>query len=188
MSFVIIDNLGEAFLRDQALRNSGNNLYFEPVSSSDITYALTLNLDSLWQKYQSKIEVLLPEPKKSTNESQASVFVFIAVALFLFISGLVWFFYRKNNIAQIPMNGEQMFVQETPSAHYYRALIASEQASLTMKELDQLLGIDYMEADSRKLRRHRLLQELQETYPGLINRIKDEKDRRTFLYRVRKDA
>ena len=188
VSFEIIENLGEAFIKTPALRNDGNSLIFEPGSSSNIDNELTLDLDSLWQKHQSKIEEFFSLAELENNENKRSIFGFGAVLLlFLLLLVFLWWSKRKNQKIQAPSSEENQPAQESQSDHYYRKLIASEQALLTMEELDLLLGIDYMEADSRKLRRHRLMQELQENYPGLITRIKDEKDRRRFLYRIRNE-
>ena len=53
-----------------------------------------------------------------------------------------------------------------------------------MEELDNLLDITHLEAESRKLRRFRKLSELNQLQPGFIIRVKDEEDKRRFLYQI----
>jgi hypothetical protein len=53
---------------------------------------------------------------------------------------------------------------------------------LTIDELDTLLDIFHLEAESRKQKRHRLLHNINNNYPFLINRIKDKVDKRKYLY------
>lgn len=55
---------------------------------------------------------------------------------------------------------------------------------LNMEELDNLLDITHLEAESRKLRRFRKLSEINQLQPGFIIRIKDEEDKRRFLYQI----
>ena len=53
-----------------------------------------------------------------------------------------------------------------------------------MEELDNVLDITHLEAESRKLRRFRRLGELNQLQPGFIIRVKDEEDKRRFLYQI----
>lgn len=53
-----------------------------------------------------------------------------------------------------------------------------------MEELDTVLEINHLLLESRKLRRHRYLSDLNKVYPGFIARTKDEQDKRKFLYLI----
>jgi hypothetical protein len=69
--------------------------------------------------------------------------------------------------------------------HYlYQRIVASENCNLTIQELDMLLEIDKLSSDSRKLKRHRLINELNSHYPGIIERVKDLSDRRRNIYKI----
>lgn len=57
---------------------------------------------------------------------------------------------------------------------------------INVDELDEILDISHLIQDSKKLRRHRLLNDLDNIYPGYISRIKDESDKRKFLYQIKK--
>ena len=66
-------------------------------------------------------------------------------------------------------------------------IIRHNTKTLSTEELDQLLGIDHMEIESRKAKRHRILAQIEVASPGLIQRIKDESDKRRFVYYVSRD-
>ncbi len=53
---------------------------------------------------------------------------------------------------------------------------------ITVEELDRLFEIDHMEMESRKSKRHKIINQLNVDCHGLITRIKDENDKRKFLY------
>jgi hypothetical protein len=42
----------------------------------------------------------------------------------------------------------------------------------------------HLEVESRKLRRYRHVSELNQMHPGFIKRLKDEEDKRKFLYQI----
>jgi hypothetical protein len=56
---------------------------------------------------------------------------------------------------------------------------------LTQEEFDTLMQIDKLEQDSKKLKRHRIIADLNQTHPNFIERIKDETDKRRNLYKVK---
>lgn len=57
---------------------------------------------------------------------------------------------------------------------------------ISLETLDRLLEIDFMEAESRKTKRHRLMMTIESLRPGLIVRKKDETDKRRFVYHIDK--
>jgi hypothetical protein len=65
---------------------------------------------------------------------------------------------------------------------YYDRIIAFSGKTLRTYELDELFDIQKLSYDSRKLKRHRLIQEINKQHPKLINRIKDKEDQRKYLY------
>lgn len=71
--------------------------------------------------------------------------------------------------------------------HYlYEVLINSSKDMLTVYELDDILQIDKLSSESRKLKRHRLLNEINSYYPNLIRREKDLTDKRRYIYIINK--
>jgi hypothetical protein len=54
---------------------------------------------------------------------------------------------------------------------------------LTIEELDGLLQIVHLTADSKKQKRHVLLKKIELAHPGLLSRERRPEDKRTFIYR-----
>jgi hypothetical protein len=67
-----------------------------------------------------------------------------------------------------------------------QVILDSPKTELSADELDKLLGIDYMEQESRKMKRHRLIIQLNEIYPDLLSRGKDQTDKRKTIFKVNK--
>ena len=57
---------------------------------------------------------------------------------------------------------------------------------LNTEELDELLGIEHMDVDSKKFKRNRMINEMNQRHPDFITRIKDDTDKRRFLYQIKK--
>jgi hypothetical protein len=57
---------------------------------------------------------------------------------------------------------------------------------LITEEMDEIFEITHLELDARKLKRHRLIQEINKKHPDLIQRIKDKEDQRKYLYIINK--
>lgn len=66
----------------------------------------------------------------------------------------------------------------------YQRIIFSNRTSLSVHELDIILEIDKLSSDSKKLKRHRLINELNKNYPGIIQRQKDLTDKRRNIYLI----
>jgi hypothetical protein len=89
------------------------------------------------------------------------------------VTGLFLFFrHRIKNKKQTPL---------------LKKIVKHTSKTLSTEELDQILGIEHMELESRKAKRHRILAQIEVASPGLIQRIKDESDKRRFVYFVSPD-
>lgn len=78
-----------------------------------------------------------------------------------------------------------MLVQtDKQTLKYIESLKSYAKNSLTIEELDALFEIDHMENESKKSKRHRLLTTIKTNHPGFITRVKDENDKRRFVYLV----
>ncbi len=66
--------------------------------------------------------------------------------------------------------------------NYYDKISTCSGKTLRTHEMDELFDIDKLSYDSRKLKRHRLIQEINKKHPELIQRIKDKEDQRKYLY------
>ena len=67
-----------------------------------------------------------------------------------------------------------------------QVILSSTKKEFTSDELDTLLGIDYMEHESIKMKRHRLIIQLNEIYPNLLSREKDQSDKRKTIFTINK--
>ena len=74
-----------------------------------------------------------------------------------------------------------------PNSHYselHLKLISIQKTTLTIEELDEIFEIVHLEPDSKKLKRTRLINELNVSKPNFIERERDESDKRRYLYKV----
>ena len=70
--------------------------------------------------------------------------------------------------------------------NYYDKISTCSGKTLRTHEMDELFDIEKLSYDSRKLKRHRLIQEINKKHPDLIQRIKDKEDQRKYLYIINK--
>jgi len=66
----------------------------------------------------------------------------------------------------------------------YEALQIKKNNIIDINELDMILNINYLEEDSKRIKRHRLIRELNLLYPNSIIRVKDQFDKRKFNYKI----
>jgi hypothetical protein len=115
---------------------------------------------------------------KCFNDSYPSwmlyLFVFVLIIVVLF---LILFYSKKHKKVEL----SEKWV-EIEKHSYYDRIIAFSGKTLRTYELDELFDIQKLSYDSRKLKRHRLIQEINKQHPKLINRIKDKEDQRKYLY------
>jgi len=110
--------------------------------------------------------------EKSTF-SWLKLLIFYGFILFLIVTAFIMI--KKRNT---PTKTESVSTE-----HFLLNRIMDEARSkLTVQELDQLFEIDKLSSDSRKLKRHRLIIELNSSCPGIIVRTKDAVDKRRNIY------
>lgn len=109
----------------------------------------------------------------------------MASGMILTLAALAFLYQRRKKLKTATVDSpSEIIIEELPiQTEIIENLINSSKNVLTTDELDYILKIGHLEQDSRKLRRHRLLSEIQ-NHPTLITRIKDVADRRRFLYKV----
>lgn len=88
-------------------------------------------------------------------------------------------FFKKSNKINVQTDKQTL--------KYIESLRKFNSNSLTIEELDTLFEIDHMESESKKSKRHRLLTIIKTNYPGFITRVKDENDKRRFVYLIDKE-
>lgn len=107
----------------------------------------------------------------------------ILVSLFLCVLVLlvIYFFYKKQS-----KKGD-LSLKSVEKHSYFERIVTYQGRSLRTHELDELFDIQKLSYDSRKLKRHRLIQEINKKHPSLIQRVKDKEDQRKYLYLINKN-
>lgn len=151
----------------------GNSLYF----SNDIHHPINENLPGVdllhfWNTHKSKAVKFNLNPSYLERYPK-EIFVGVICGIIALVTGLFFFFrHRIKNKKQTPL---------------LKKIVKHASKTLSTEELDQILGIEHMELESRKAKRHRILAQIEVASPGLIQRIKDESDKRRFVYFVSPD-
>ena len=157
----------------QNISVDNNSLFF----SNDIHHPSNENLPGVnmvtfWNNHKSKAKKIILNPSYFQQyPKEISIAILVGVNLIVIAISI----FLKNRIKR---------KKQTP---LIQRIIRHNSKTLTTEELDQLLGIDHMELESRKAKRHRILAQIDVASPGLINRIKDESDKRRFVYFVSRD-
>jgi hypothetical protein len=112
------------------------------------------------------------------DKNHLSFYFFLIIILILCFVDICFFFFKTNR--NVSNNQKEDFSKN----FYLDALIHSSKNFFTVSELDSLFGINELLNDSRKLKRHRIINELNKQFPGLITRIKDDTDRRRNIYQI----
>jgi len=157
----------------QNISVDNNSLFF----SNDIHHPSNENLPGVsmvtfWNNHKSKAKKINLNPTYF-QQYPKEMLISILLGFVLLVFAIVIFL--KNRIKR---------KKQTP---LIQRIIRHNSKTLTTEELDQLLGIDHMELESRKAKRHRILAQIEVASPGLIHRIKDESDKRRFVYFVSRD-
>ncbi len=118
------------------------------------------------------------DENEKTSNGVWEVNYFLVLLVIISILTTVVYLLRKRSRMKVKFKSSKV-------EHYlYQRIVASETTNLTIQELDVLLEIEKLSSDSRKLKRHRLINELNTHYPGLIERVKDLSDRRRNIYKI----
>jgi hypothetical protein len=112
------------------------------------------------------------------NDRYIGIYTFIIIFLILGFSYL--FIKRKSLISNF--KGTSPIEKHS----FYEKIMAYEGQPLRTNQIDELFDIQKLSYDSRKLKRHRLIQEINKKHPNLIQRVKDNEDQRKYLYIINK--
>jgi hypothetical protein len=172
LEFVLIknDEFGLNIEHNQVNDIIGNKLEVITTDNHKKTpMRIWLDLNVLWSKLPK--QVLITNTKNTTSLS-SFWYILVISGFFLLIS--VYFYKKGKGIhKEIEYNDiEQKLINEN--------------RILNTDELDELLGIEHMDADSKKFKRNRMINEMNQRHPEFIIRIKDDTDKRRFLYQIKK--
>lgn len=158
----------------------GDILYYTHYGSLESNKNMvTMNVDSLYNANHDHNKRLIVKTYSYFNvESRINLLLFLVIILVPIIFTFLKIKKKKNTQDYIKKFSDPLF----------SSLINIKDDLITVEELDKLLKIDHMEIESKKSKRHRIINQLNEVYPGLITRKKDEDDKRRFLYIIDKKA
>ncbi len=163
-----------------------NSLQFEqstPIKS--YRKIIQLNLDSVWLVYIKSSSALYKPNQNTTVQPTHGIsplwFLISIIPLIL----ILIIYRRKTKVIANKINPVVLDqIQDNQLEILVLKITKLNKGILNMEELDNLLDITHLEAESRKLRRFRKLSELNQLQPGFIIRVKDEEDKRRFLYQI----
>ena len=163
-----------------------NSLLFEESNPIKSYRKITqLNLDSVWLVYIKSSSALYKPNQNTTIQPTNGISpLWFLISIIPLI--LIFFIYkRKTKVTANKSNPIELDqIQDNQLEILGLKITKLNKGILNMEELDNLLDITHLEAESRKLRRFRRLSELNQLQPGFIIRIKDEEDKRRFLYQI----
>ena len=163
-----------------------NSLLFEESSPIKSYRKITqLNLDSVWLVYiKSSSALYKPNQNTTIQPSNGISPLWFLISIIPLI--LIFFIYkRKTKVTASKSNPIELDqIQDNQLEILVLKITKLNKGILNMEELDNLLDITHLEAESRKLRRFRKLSEINQWQPGFIIRVKDEEDKRRFLYQI----
>ena len=163
-----------------------NSLLFEESNPIKSYRKITqLNLDSVWLVYiKSSSALYKPNQHTTIQPSNGISPLWFLISIIPLI--LIFFIYkRKTKVTASKSNPIELDqIQDNQLEILVLKITKLNKGILNMEELDNLLDITHLEAESRKLRRFRKLSELNQLQPGFIIRVKDEEDKRRFLYQI----
>jgi hypothetical protein len=175
MEYLIVKNEEIGFpYSHQILDIHSNSITIRHIDSVGVKNCKTIDLETIWKsftihnkfKYESSTIV-------KSNLSWSTLFIVALIGLILI---LLYLLVKKNKTA--PM------LQSYTESHLL--LMNQSKNLLTQEEFDSIMGIDVLEQDSKKLKRHRIITDLNQTHPNFVERIKDEMDKRRNLYKINK--
>jgi hypothetical protein len=163
---VIDKNTLETHLLDEKYNILGNN-----ISSTGNRLIFTSH------KHTTELDIV----KKLQKLKQQQVQMIGVIFLLLIITILIVYTYKSRQKRISPSDYPVL-----EKHNYYDKISTCSGKTLRTHEMDELFDIDKLSYDSRKLKRHRLIQEINKKHPDLIQRVKDKEDQRKYLYIINK--
>ena len=188
LNYIILDNHGLKF-KEYACSIQNNNLYLKNNSSNEIFKNVQVfDIDSLYKTNKAITIPLILSPTWLQTfyfKYASKIYVILLLLLLAYILNFVFQKLEKRAIEK-----RKVIVPEIPNSEkphpLIQVILSSAKTEFSSDELDVLFGIDYMEQESKKMKRHRLLIKLNEIHPNLITRVKDQTDKRKAIFKVNK--
>jgi hypothetical protein len=176
LSFIKLINENIGFSDESELISIEDNVIDlknnEQRAEKHINYSIDLN--HLWNISTNKKNLTWSNIENTTTQFSFFSFlpwILLVVVILLFAVLMIRFYYIKKESV-------------SPYTELHLKFIQHKNNSFTIEELDELLEIEHLEPDSRKLKRTRLINELNNSKPSFIERVRDESDKRRYLYKI----
>ncbi len=147
-----------------------NTIYLN-TNSNHKKEALTfeINLAKLWKESP---KYLLISKQKSTSKTNS--YAIILIGLFVLL-GVFYFIFRQK---------DKQALKSTIEYSEIELRLLNAKKILITEEMDEIFEITHLELDARKLKRSRMIEEINSKFPNFIIREKDNNDKRKFVYRI----
>ena len=151
-----------------------NKLLITIKDTFQFVYKDTLrDIEDLWVEYKKLAKPLVLSTPIWFTIQPYLLPSFLLITLGLIILWAIWKWRRPA-------------ISKAVSNPIIQKILLHPESVITLDTLDKLLEIDYMEGESKKTKRHRLMATIESSHPGLIERRKDETDKRRFVYYIHK--
>ncbi len=169
-------------IHSTVINNIDNNIisYVFSGSTTANTTNVKIDVDSLFKNRDAGLKLLILGSQPLSDNTNTILYSFVTI-IFLVISLLFYKRSKRNDLKLIDIYGEM------PKNRLVQNLIHFNNNIIGVDDLDVIFEINHMEAESKKSKRHRIITNLEQEYPGLITRVKDETDKRKFVYHIDKE-
>lgn len=172
LKYISITNEDIGLRNNNILSINKNTLYLYNLSDSSMRY--TKNLTQIWKDYKFKNSLTWEKFEyKKRNGNNEYLAWFSSLALILIFILYVKYYKIKTKQINEYSNLHLRFVNHPAS-------------KFSIEEIDSILEIEHLEIDSKKLKRTRLINEMNKTHPNFIEREKDTNDKRRYIYKINK--
>jgi len=141
---------------------------------------LVFNIDSIW-KCNNKFEFASDD--KATKAITFNWW-FITPIILIILLLLLGKKYKGNSNKSRHVSSDDNQIDDLNN-DIIKSLFEQNKDVLSIDELDAVLKINHLSFDSKKLKRHRLIKEINNASPGLITRIRSDEDQRQFKYKIK---
>ena len=184
--FITINNeeykIRPDFIYDTATTNSVL-LLTTGFPKSQFSETASLKIDSIFNLNKNiKKPVFIPLKKQNQNYTIAIIILIIIIILIA-----VGIKIHRNKKPKINIDTEDIEdADDFKLANTLKALESLAPCTFKLNDLDDFFKISHLSFDSKKLKRHRLIKEINAVKPGLITRERSPEDQRQFIYKINK--
>ena len=172
LQFVFVDNekVGLNVKYDQINQISGNTMGILSYGNHrKEALQVLISMDELWTK--SPKQALIVATNLPKHSSSYGTWMFLIISVFLVVISI--YFFRKKKTQKVVLDYNVLELR-----------LINANKILNTDEMDEIFEITHLELDARKLKRSRMIEEINSRFPNFIIREKDNTDKRKFVYRI----